>query len=129
MTLTRTLAWRRSGAVCTRVTVANPIRGSSTSRARIDVISSRRSSSIRSVRCVMARSGSLGRTSGGQDPRNGLGDEAFDDVSFLQIVVAGEADAALVVLLDLPDVVAEPSERLDPIGRHDLPRAPHPCAT
>src|SRR5215212_3570196 len=77
----------------------------------------------------MARSGSLGRASGGQDPRNGLGDEAFDDVSFLQIVVAGKADAALVVLLDLPDVIPEPSKGLDPIGRHDLPGAPDACAT
>src|SRR3954447_14348487 len=119
MTLTRTLAWRRSGVVSTLVTVANPIRGSSTSRARIAVISSRRSSSIRSVRCVIARSGSLGRASGGQDPRHRLGDEAFDDVSFLQIVVVGQADAALVVLLDLADVVPEPAQRLDPIRRHD----------
>ena len=33
MTLTHTLAWRRSGVVSTLVIVANPIRGSATSRA------------------------------------------------------------------------------------------------
>ena len=43
--------------------------------------------------------------------------EAFDDVAFLEVVEPGEADAALVVLLDLADVVAEPAERLDPVGR------------
>ena len=32
MTLTQTLAWRRSGVVSTSVIVANPIRGSATSR-------------------------------------------------------------------------------------------------
>ena len=36
MTLTQTLAWRRSGVVSTSVIVANPIRGSATSRATID---------------------------------------------------------------------------------------------
>ena len=36
ITLTQTLAWRRSGAVSTSVIVAKPIRGSSTSRLRID---------------------------------------------------------------------------------------------
>ena len=36
MTLTQTLAWRRSGVVSTFVIVANPIRGSATSRATID---------------------------------------------------------------------------------------------
>ena len=50
MTLTQTRAWRRSGLVSTSVTVANPIRGSATSRPRMAPISWRRSSSIRSVR-------------------------------------------------------------------------------
>ena len=35
MTLTQTLAWRRSGVVSTSVIVANPTRGSATSRATI----------------------------------------------------------------------------------------------
>ena len=49
MTLTQTFACRRSGVVSTLVIVANPIRGSATSRATIDVISWRRSSSTFSV--------------------------------------------------------------------------------
>ena len=53
MTLTQTFACRRSGVVSTSVIVANPIRGSETSRARSCPISCRRSSSTRSVRCVM----------------------------------------------------------------------------
>ena len=48
MTLTQTLAWRRSGVVSTDVMVANPTRGSATSRVTIDPISWRRSSSTRS---------------------------------------------------------------------------------
>ena len=36
----------------------------------------------------------------------------------------GEADAALVVRLDLADVVAEAPERLDPVGGDDLAAAP-----
>ena len=50
MTLTQTFAWRRSGVVSTEVIVANPIRGSATSRAMIAPISCRSSSSTRSVR-------------------------------------------------------------------------------
>ena len=46
MTLTETRACRRSGAVSTSVIVANPIRGSSTSRRKISPISWRNSSSI-----------------------------------------------------------------------------------
>ena len=37
-----------------------------------------------------------------------------------------QADAALVVLLDLADVVAEPPKRLDPVGGDDLGAAPDP---
>ena len=36
----------------------------------------------------------------------------------------GEADAALVVRLDLADVVAEAAQRLDPVGGDDLAAAP-----
>ena len=50
--------------------------------------------------------------------------EAFDDVAFHDVVEVGEADAALVVLLDLADVVAEAAQRLDPVGRDDLGAAP-----
>ena len=50
MTLTHTLACRRSGVVSTFVMVANPIRGSATSRTMMAPISCLRSSSIRSVR-------------------------------------------------------------------------------
>ena len=53
ITLTQTLAWRRSCVVSTDVIVANPIRGSATSLARIAPISCRRSSSTRSVRWLM----------------------------------------------------------------------------
>ena len=42
--------------------------------------------------------------------------EALDDVALFQVVEVGQADAALVVLLDLADVVAEPAERLDPVA-------------
>jgi hypothetical protein len=52
MTLTQTRAWRRSGVVSTLVIVANPMRGSATSRLTIDPISCRSSSSIRFVRWV-----------------------------------------------------------------------------
>ncbi len=55
MTLTQTFACERSRVVSTSVTVANPIRGSATSRARIAPISWRRSSSTRSVRWLMRR--------------------------------------------------------------------------
>jgi hypothetical protein len=55
MTLTQTFAWRRSGVVSTLVIVANPTRGSATSREMIPPISCRSSSSIRSVRCVTGR--------------------------------------------------------------------------
>src|SRR4051794_25244935 len=107
------------------VIVAKPICGSSTSRCRIDDISSRRSSSIRSVRCVIViRRPTARRPSAGQDPGDRLGDETLDDVAFLEIVEPGQPDAALVVLGDLSDVVPEPPERLDPIGRDDLPVAP-----
>ena len=40
----------------------------------------------------------------------------------------GEPDAALVVRLDLADVVAEAPQRLDPVGRDDLAAAPDPRA-
>ena len=50
MTDTHTLAWRRSGATSTSVTVTKPTRGSSTSRAMTALISSRSSSSRRAVR-------------------------------------------------------------------------------
>ena len=53
MTLTQTFAWRRSGVVSTEVIVANPIRGSATSRAMISPISCRSSSSTRSVRWLI----------------------------------------------------------------------------
>src|SRR5205085_10264393 len=121
MTLTRTFAWRRSGCVSTPVIVANPIRGSSTSFARIAPISWRKSSSIRSVRAVIGQlRSSAASTSAREDPADGLRREALDDVAFLEVVVPREPDAALVVALDLPDVVAEPAERLDPVGDHDL---------
>jgi hypothetical protein len=51
MMLTQTFAWLRSGAVSTSVTVAKPIRGSSTrGQDRADLLA--QSSSIRSVRFV-----------------------------------------------------------------------------
>src|SRR4051794_10661079 len=153
MTLTRTFAWRRSGCVSTSVIVANPIRGSSTSRLRIAPISCRNSSSIRSVRAVterprawtgrqrvasphapyraLATTTAPGRSAGrsaGKHPGDGLRGEAFDDVPLLEVVVAREADAALVVLGDLPDVVSEPAERLDPVGDHDLAVPPDASA-
>src|SRR5262249_30653578 len=46
------------------------------------------------------------------------------DVSVLQVIEPGEADTALVVRLDLADVVAESPQGLDPIRRDDLARAP-----
>ncbi len=54
MTLTHTLAWRRSRVVSTFVIVANPMRGSATSRVTIAPISCRSSSSTRSVRWLIA---------------------------------------------------------------------------
>ncbi len=91
MTLTQTLAWRRSGVVSTFVIVAKPIRGSATSRATIAPISCRRSSSTRSVRCGHAV------PSAGRGAADGLRREALDDVAFFQVVEVGQTDAALVV--------------------------------
>src|SRR6187549_1636591 len=104
MTLTQTLAWRRSGVVSTSVIVTNPTRGSATSRLTIEPISCRRSSSTRSVRWVTA--GLVGRRSAHR-----LRGEAFDDVAFDDVVEVRQADAALVVLSDFADVVAESPER------------------
>src|SRR6185369_16744195 len=64
-----------------------------------------------------------------KDAADALGGETFDDVSLLEVVVPGQADAALVVLLDLADVVAEAAERLDPVGDDDLAVAPDTRAT
>jgi hypothetical protein len=50
MTDTHTLAWLSSRSTSTRVTVTNPMRGSAISRAMMAEISSRSSSSSRSVR-------------------------------------------------------------------------------
>ena len=61
-------------------------------------------------------------------PADGLRGEALDDVAFHEVVEVGQADAALVVLLDLADVVAEAAQRLDPVGRDDLAAAPDPGA-
>ena len=62
MTLTQTLAWRRSGVVSTSVIVTNPIRGSATSRAMIAPISWRSSSSTRSVRWLIGVAADRRRT-------------------------------------------------------------------
>ena len=62
MTLTQTLAWRRSGVVSTFVIVANPIRGSATSAShdRPDLLPQQLVDPIRSRsrhRCLAARKG------------------------------------------------------------------------
>ena len=123
MTLTQTLAWRRSGVVSTSVIVTNPTRGSATSRAMIAPISCRRSSSTRSVRWLID-SPAAGAAQLAERAADRLRGEAFDDVALHDVVEVGEADAALVVLLDLADVVAEPAERLDPVGGDDLGAPP-----
>src|SRR4051812_1453009 len=138
ITLTQTFAWRRSGAVSTSVIVTNPIRGSAISFARRTPISWRRSSSTRSVRwlIVLLRPGTAGyrrcrspaRAVLAGDPAAGLLREALDDVALFEVVVPGEADAALEVRGDLAHVVPEAAERVDPVGRHDLPGTPHPGA-
>src|SRR5258706_14598354 len=60
----------------------------------------------------------------GKDPGDGLRGETLDDVALLEVVIVGKANPALVVRLDLADVVAEAPQRLDPIGRDDLAIAP-----
>src|SRR6202795_2604855 len=128
MTLTQTLAWRRSGVVSTEVIVANPIRGSATSRATIDPISWRSSSSMRSVRWLIGVAPAErpdARSSAGH-ATDRLRGKALDHIALLEIMEVRQADAALVVRGDFPDVVAEPSKRLDPVCRDDLSSAPHP---
>src|SRR5207342_1215609 len=68
-------------------------------------------------------------TSAGDDARNGLTGEAFDDVALFQVVEVGEPDATLVVRLHLAHVVAEAPQRLDPVGGDDLAAAPDAGAT
>ena len=130
MTLTQTFAWRRSGVVSTLVIVTNPIRGSATSRATIAVISWRSSSSTRSVRWLIGTPHGAQRAA--RQPATARltvwDGEAFDDVALFEVVVVGEADAALVVGGDLADVVAEAAQRLDLVGRDDLAAAPDPRA-
>src|SRR3954454_24220041 len=117
MTLTQTLAWRRSGVVSTSVIVTNPTRGSATSRLMIAPISCLRSSSTRSVRWLTA--GLVGRR-----PTDGLRGEALDHVAFHDVVEVGESDSAFVVLGHFADIVAEPPKRFDPVRRDDLATAP-----
>ena len=129
MTLTQTRAVLRSGAVSTSVTVTNPIRGSWTSAP----------GSRRSPGAAARRSGRFGRSSverfwpneSAGSQRQATADRLtvwvvkhsmtspFDDVSRV-----GEADAALEARLDLADVVLEPAQRVDLVGRDDLAAAP-----
>src|SRR6476620_2899558 len=78
----------------------------------------------------------LGRLGGGQpprprlthrDPADRLRRVALDDVAFLDNVEVGEPDAALVVGEHLADVIAEPAERLDPVGCDHLAATPDAC--
>src|SRR5881409_1488150 len=116
MTLTQTLACRRSGAVSTCVTVTNPTRGSATSRDRISLISWRSSSSMRSVRWVIRRVNRQSQRDDvrnairascltDRDPADGLAREALDDVALLEVVEVRQGDAALEVGGDLANVV------------------------
>src|SRR4029078_4758938 len=57
-------------------------------------------------------------------PAAGLRRVALDDVPLFQVVVPGEADAALEVPGDLADVVAEPAERVDLVRGDDLATVP-----
>ena len=79
------------GLTSTSVMVTKPMRGSSTSRRTMSLISSRSSSS--SAPC--ARS-SATCSSGDDDARDRLLAEALDDVALLELVEAGQPDAALV---------------------------------
>ena len=83
MTLTQTLAWRRSGVVSTRVIVANPMRGSATSRVTIAPISCR-SSSIDPIGALAHVRPSSSRAA--DAPADRLRREALDDVALLEVV-------------------------------------------
>src|SRR5690349_22550939 len=78
---------------------------------------------MRSVRAVMARLWSPGRLGDGGS-RDRLGGEALEDVALLDIGGVGQADAALEARLDLANVVLEPTQRVDPVGRNHLAAAP-----
>src|SRR6476646_2988620 len=122
--------FNESAATETRVTVRNPIPGSWICRASISVISARIWSPTRSGREDMGNAtgkrsladgaargpsticqrphGRSGRLAG---CRHAFGDEHFDDVAHLEVVVLVEADAALEPGLDFRDVVLEAAER------------------
>ena len=102
------------------------MRGSATSRASRPPISWRSSSSSRwsalaHARCSAVRRAAA-RLAAARD--TGLLGEALDDVALRQVVVPGEADAALEVRGHLADVVAEPAQRLDPVRGDELAAAP-----
>src|SRR3954451_22278517 len=54
------------------------------------------------------------------DARDHLMSEALDDVALFDVVELVEADAALVARGDFADVVAEATQRIDPIRRDEL---------
>src|ERR1035437_5686887 len=132
MTLTHTRAWARSGVVSTLVTVTKQMRGSATSRSSAWLISWRSSASILSVRWVIGTGSSIDSAPVGgatQDastgrPAHHLLSEALDDVTLDQIVRPREADAALEVGCDFPDIVLHAAEAFDPVGGDHLSTAP-----
>src|SRR4051794_16824898 len=65
----------------------------------------------------------------GRGSTDGLRREAFDDVSLDDVVEVGQPDAALVVLGDFANVIAEPAERFDPVRRDDLAAPPDTSVT
>src|SRR3954447_17868195 len=56
--------------------------------------------------------------------RDRLDGEALEDVTLHDIGGVGQADAALEAGLDLANIVLEPAQRVDPVGRDHLPAAP-----
>src|SRR3954451_272822 len=62
--------------------------------------------------------------SAGRGPAHRLRGEALDHVSLDDVVESRQSDAALVVLCDFTNVVADPTERFDPVGRDALAAPP-----
>src|SRR5512146_1267010 len=114
ITLTYTLAWRRSRVTSTPVTVTSPVmRGSLASSARNVATSSRMASATRSARRFSFAMADSGRCRGLERPRYLFGAVALDHIADLDVVEVLHADTALEALADLPHVVLEPLERRD----------------
>src|SRR5688572_27259911 len=133
----------RSGVICTRVMVTNPIPGSWTSRASSSASSARIWSATRSGRdpcdinaTTKARRHETERMalrvsvlSWLRGDRDTLHREHLDDVADLQVVELVEADAALEPGFDFAGVVLEPPERSDLafVNDHVVPQEPSLC--